>query len=220
MNNLLLVGSAFSIFWGTVFPIVSEAVVGQKIAVGIPFVNQVNAPIGLAFTLLMGICPLIAWRKANFENIAKNFLWPWIIAIVGMSVMVLIGGITKPYVLIAYTICVFVISSTLQDILKGVRVRKKLTGANLIVSLIRLLSKNRRRYGCYVIHMGIVMMIVGVTGSNVFNSEAVKTFKPGETAVVGSYTISYKGLERTSRDNMEVVYADLSVIHNNNDMIS
>ncbi|MCO5388801.1 MAG: hypothetical protein NHB14_26885 [Desulfosporosinus sp.] len=84
LNNLLLVGSAFSIFWGTVFPIVSEAVVGQKIAVGIPFFNQVNAPIALAFTLLMGICPLIAWRKANFENIAKNFLWPWIIAIIGM----------------------------------------------------------------------------------------------------------------------------------------
>ncbi|KGK89077.1 cytochrome C biogenesis protein [Desulfosporosinus sp. HMP52] len=218
LNNLLLVGSAFSIFWGTVFPIVSEAVVGQKIAVGIPFFNQVNAPIGLAFTLLMGICPLIAWRKANFENIAKNFLWPWIIAIIGMLVMVFIGGITKPYALIAYTICVFVISSTLQDILKGVRVRKKLTGENLIVSLIRLLSKNRRRYGGYVIHMGIVMMIVGITGSNVFNSEAVKTFKPGETAVVGDYTISFKGLQQTSRDNMEVIYADLRVIKNNYDM--
>lgn len=215
LNNLLLVGSAFSIFWGTVFPIVSEAIVGQKIAVGIPYFNQVNAPIGLAFTFLMGICPLIAWRKATFENISKNFLWPWIIAIVGLLAIVFVGGITKPYALTAYTICIFVISSTLQDILKGVWVRKKITGENLALSFIKLISKNRRRYGGYTIHLGIVMMIIGITGSNVFNSETIKTFKPGEIAVVEGYTIAFKGLQETTRDNMEIVYADLEVSKNN-----
>jgi len=215
LNNLLLVGSAFSIFWGTVFPIVSEAVVGQKIAVGIPYFNQVNAPIGLALVLLMGICPLIAWRKATLESISKSFMWPWIIAIVGLLTIVFMGGITKPYALVAYTICIYVIAATLQDIFKGVMVRKKLTGENLIISLIKLLSRNRRRYGGYIIHIGIVMMIIGITGSNVFNTEHVKTFKPGETAVVGGYTISFKGLQDKVRDNMEVVYADLNVIKNN-----
>lgn len=215
VNNLLLVGSAFSIFWGTVFPIVSEAVVGQKIAVGIPYFNQVNAPIGLALVLLMGICPLIAWKKATLESISKSFMWPWIIAIIGLLTIVFIGGITKPYALVAYTICIYVISATLQDILKGVRVRKKLTGENLIISLVRLLTRNRRRYGGYIVHMGIVMMIIGITGSNVFNSESIKTFKLGETAVVEGYTISFKGLQQTIRDNMEVVYADLTVFKNN-----
>ncbi len=215
LNNLLLVGSAFSIFWGTVFPIVSEAIVGQKIAVGIPYFNQVNAPIGLAFTFLMGICPLIAWRKATLENISKNFLWPWIIAIVGLLAIVFVGGITKPYALTAYTICIFVISSTLQDIIKGVWVRKKITGENLALSFIKLISRNRRRYGGYTIHLGIVMMIIGITGSNVFNSEAIKTLKPGEIAVVEGYTIAFKGLQETTRDNMEIVYADLEVSKNN-----
>ena len=215
LNNLLLVGSAFSIFWGTVFPIVSEAVVGQKIAVGIPYFNQVNAPLGLALTMLMGICPLIAWRKATLESISRSFMWPWIIAIIGLLTIFFIGEITKPYALVAYTICIYVISATLQDILKGVRVRKKLTGENHIVSLIKLLGKNRRRYGGYIIHMGIVMMIIGITGSNLFNTETVKTFKPGETAVVEGYTIVFKGLQEKTRDNMEVVYADLNVIKNN-----
>lgn len=207
LNNLLLVGSAFAVFWGTIFPVVSELFTGNKVTVGPPFFNAVNAPLGLAFVLLMGICPLIAWRRASLKNLIGNFTAPIIIALVAAGSLYALD-VTKIYALISYSICTFVVAATLQDIVKGIWVRKKLTGESLLVSTFRLLTRNRRRYGGYIIHMGIVMMIVGITGSNVYNIEYTKTVRPGESIEIAGYKMTYNGLQENKRNNTEIVYAN------------
>lgn len=207
LNNLLLVGCAFAVFWGTIFPVVSELFTGNKVTVGPPFFNAVNAPLGLAFVLLMGICPLIAWRRANLKNIISNFAIPVTVALLAAGGLYT-QAVTKPYALISYSICIFVAVSTFQDILKGILVRKKLTGENMVTSTIRLLTRNRRRYGGYIIHLGIVMMIVGITGSNVYNLELTQTVQPGQAIEMAGYQLTYNGLEETVRKNTQIVYAD------------
>ena len=121
-NNLLLVGAAFAVFWGTTFPMISEAVKGQKITVGAPFFNQVMIPIGLALLFLTGICPLIAWRKASWLNTKKNFITPLVITFIG-ALTIFVAGITQPLPLISLTICVFVASTIGMEIVRGVKSR-------------------------------------------------------------------------------------------------
>lgn len=210
LNNLLFVASAFSILWGTIFPIVSEGFTGRKITVGAPFFNAINAPIGLAFVLLMGICPLIAWRKASIKSTLQNFRVPFVV--LGLTVLTLIAmGIRKPYAVVAFSICAFVIVSTLQDILKGIRVRHKMTGEGWIISSYRLFTKNRRRYGGYVIHLGVVMMIIGIAGSNIYNQEFTKTLKAGEQVRVDNYLVTYQGLQQKPKGENMVISADLNI---------
>ncbi len=210
LNNLLLVASAFSVMWGTVFPIVSEAFTGNKVTVGAPFFNAINAPLGLGFVLLMGICPLIAWRRANVKNLLGNFVIPVATAVV-TAVALLLAGITKAYAVVSFAICAFVMASILQDVFKGVMVRRTMTGEDWLVSFGRLLVRNRRRYGGYVIHMGIVLMIVGITGSNVYNQEVNKTIKAGQTIDYAGYSLTFNGLKETIRGKNTVVYADMTV---------
>ncbi|MDA8212626.1 MAG: heme lyase CcmF/NrfE family subunit [Clostridia bacterium] len=213
LNNLLLVGSAFAVFWGTIFPIISEAVTGNKITVGPPFFNAINAPLGLAFMLLMGICPLIAWRKANLKNLLANFVIPLSTGLATIVVL-LILGISKPYAVAAYSIAVFVTTAILQDVVKGILVRWRITGEGLPVSTFRLLTRNRRRYGGYIVHLGLVMMIVGIAGSNIYNQEITKTIKPGQSFQVAGYNVTYIGMQQITKRNTTVVYADVNVSKN------
>ncbi len=210
LNNLLLVASAFSILWGTMFPVISEAVTGSKVTVGPPFFNAINAPIGLAFVLLMGICPLIAWRRTNLKNLISNFLVPMGAAL-AVTVALVFLGLTKTYALVTGAITSFVIAAIFQEVVKGVGVRRKMTGESLPVSTVRLLTRNRRRYGGYIIHLGIVMMIIGIAGSNIYNQEFTKTVRPGETFHTSGYSVTYNGLQQTPKANTMVVYADVEV---------
>lgn len=210
LNNLLLVAAAFSILWGTIFPIVSEGFTGNKVTVGPPFFNAINAPIGLAFVLLMGICPLIAWRKASPRSLLKNFIVPAAAAL-SFAVVLIMLGITKPYALMAFSISVFVASATIQDVVKGVLVRRSMTGEGVFLSFGRLLVRNRRRYGGYLIHLGIVMMIVGIAGSNTYNQEITKTLKAGQTVQVDKYNVAFRGLQQTVDGSNSITYADISV---------
>lgn len=213
LNNLLFVASAFSILWGTIFPIVSEGFTGKKITVGAPFFNAINAPIGLTFVLLMGICPLIAWRKASIKSIVQNFRVPLVgLGLTALTLIIL--GVRRPYAVLTFSICAFVILSTLQDILKGIRVRHKMTGEGWLLSSIRLLTKNRRRYGGYIIHLGVVMMIIGIAGSNVYNEEFTKTLKVGERVSVRNYLVTYDGLQQKPRGENMIISADLTILQN------
>lgn len=209
-NNLILVGIAFATFWGTIFPLISEAVTGNKITVSIPFFNSVNAPLGLAMTLLMGICPLIAWRKSGVKNLMENFLAPAGVA-VAFAVVAFALGLRKPYTLLAFTIACFSIAATLWDVIKGVATRKRITGENVLLAAGRLITRNRRRYGGYIIHLGLLMLIVGVIGSNGYETEVVKTLKFGETVKVEDYTLTYQNLAERKQEKNDVVYADLLV---------
>ncbi len=210
-NNLMLVGIAFAILWGTIFPIISEAIRGVKITVGPPFFNKVNTPIGLALLGLTGLCPLIAWRRTSAENLRRNFFLPLLIAIVG-GVVLYISGIRQLYPFLSFTICIFVITTIFLEFYRGTRARKEMTRGSLPGALWALLNRNKRRYGGYIVHLGIVLVFIGITGE-AFKRENQITANKGDSFKVKNYTLRYDSLSRYSTANKEVVAATLSVFN-------
>lgn len=214
-NNLILVGIAFATFWGTIFPVISETIRGVKITVGSPFYNQVNLPFGLLLLFLTGICPLIAWRKASLKNLRKNFLKPFIISVLGGVILLLLPStfylspLTFPFLLssftfhlpnmawISFTLSIFVITTIISEFYKGTMVRSEMTGENILKSLFMLMSRNKRRYGGYIIHIGVVLMFIGITGSY-FSTEVEKTLKIGESISIKDYRLTYDNIKETA----------------------
>jgi cytochrome c-type biogenesis protein CcmF len=173
----VLCGIAFSVLWGTLFPIVSEAVKGNKITVGPPFFNSVNVPLGLLLLALTGVGPLIAWRRASASNLRRQFTVPVLIGLaVGVALFAL--GMRDVYALVAYTLAGFVTGTILQEFWKGVGARVRMHDENPVAALFRLVARNRRRYGGYVVHMGIVVMFAAFAGL-AFKKEFDITLKPG-----------------------------------------
>jgi len=162
-NNLLFVGIAFSILWGVFLPIISEAIRGSKITVGPPFFNTVNIPLGLLLLGLTGVGPLIAWRKASLSNLRRQFLGP---VISGLSFVTLLFalGMRAPNALIAYALAAFVTGTIVQEFWKGIGARRSLHGEGFVMALINLVGRNRRRYGGYIVHAGIVMLFAAFAG--------------------------------------------------------
>jgi len=192
-NNLILVGAAFATFWGTMFPLISEAIKGEKVTVGPPFFNQVNIPIGLVLLLLIGICPLIAWKKASINNFKRNFLIPFIVSIIGGIALMPIGtGHLMAW--LSFTISIFVITTIVMEFYKGAIARRETTGEGFVKALITLIRKNKRRYGGYIIHIGVVLMYIGITGTS-YNMEKEATLKKGESMSIGDYKVVYKDIK-------------------------
>jgi cytochrome c-type biogenesis protein CcmF len=162
-NNLVFVGIAFSVLWGTLFPILSEWVRGSKITVGPPFFNTVNVPLGLLLLALTGIGPLIAWRKASTSNLRRQFAVP---AGAGLTVgvVLLALGMRDSYALVAYTLAGFVAATIAQEFQKGISARRSIHGEALPVATVRLIARNRRRYGGYIVHAGIVVLFAAFAG--------------------------------------------------------
>lgn len=179
-NNVLLVGMAFSVLWGTFFPIISEAVRGSKINVGPPFFNTVNVPLGLLLLFLTGIGPLIAWRRASHENLKRQFTTP-VVSGAAAILLLLAGGIREVSSLIAYGIATFVAATILQEFAKGVGARRRMYAENTARALLNLVGRNRRRYGGYIVHAGIVILIAAFAGIP-FKRETDVTLKPGGSA--------------------------------------
>jgi cytochrome c-type biogenesis protein CcmF len=176
-NNLILCGIAFSVLWGTLFPIISEAVRGSKITVGAPFFNAVNIPLGLGLLALTGIGPLIAWRRASVANLKRQFAAP---AFAGLVVAILLAalGMRDGYALISYALAGFVFGTIVQEFQKGIVARRRMHGESIPVAFARLIGRNRRRYGGYVVHFGMVIMFVGFAGQ-AFKREFDVTLKTG-----------------------------------------
>jgi cytochrome c-type biogenesis protein CcmF len=211
LNNLLLVGAAFAVFWGTVFPLISEAVRGIKVTVNAPFFNQVVGPILLALVLLMGICPLIGWRRASTENLIRNFGYPLAVALVSVPLFYYGMGIREGYVVVAFTACVFVSMTLLLEFYRGTRAKRKLTEKNYLVCLANLIWGNKPRYGGYIIHFGVVLMAIGVAGSQAYSLEKEISLDRGEEASIGNYRLVYEGLTSYPTKSKEVVNATVAV---------
>src|SRR5213595_1264829 len=158
-NNLLLIGIAFSVLWGTLFPILSEAIKGTKITVGPPFFNQVNVPLGLALLAMTGIGPLIAWRRASIPNLQRQFAVP---ATAGgfTALILLVAGVRDVGALMAVSIGGFVMGTVVQEFARWARARHRQYGEGYALALGRLIARNRRRYGGYIVHTGIVILFV------------------------------------------------------------
>jgi cytochrome c-type biogenesis protein CcmF len=210
LNNLILVGATFAIFLGTVFPMISEAVRGVKITVGAPFFNQVNAPIFFLLILLMGICPLIGWRRASTSNLVRNFLYP-LTAALALGIILFILGIRKPYVIFGLFISVFVLSTIAMEWFRGVRARHRTRRENYLRAFFSLVWGNRPRYGGYIVHVGIIIMAIGILGSTAYKSETEAGLTPGESITIENYTLKFEGISQYPTQKKMVTAATLSV---------
>ncbi|MFI5228681.1 MAG: heme lyase CcmF/NrfE family subunit [Gemmatimonadales bacterium] len=162
-NNLVLCGIGFAVLWGTVFPILSEWVRRTKITVGPPFFNAVNVPLGLLLLFLTGVGPLIAWRRASVSNLKRQFAGPAATGVV-VGLLLLAAGMRAGYALVAYALCGFVTGTIVQEFYKGVRARRMIHNESIVRAFVRLVGRNRRRYGGYIVHAGIVMLFAAFAG--------------------------------------------------------
>src|SRR5437867_792276 len=178
-NNLLLIGIAFSVVGGTLFPNLSDPVHGTNVTVGPPFFNQVNIPLGLALLGLTGIGPLIAWRRASLPNLRRQFAVPVTVGVF-TALVLLVGGMRDLYALMAIALGAFVAGTVVQEFARGTSTRHRQYGEPYLLALGRLIARNRRRYGGYVVHTGIVMLFVAFSGM-AFKTETEATLRPGES---------------------------------------
>src|SRR5271155_558919 len=199
-NNLILVASCFAVLWGTMFPVISEAVTGEKISVDAPFFNRINIPIGLALILLTGIGPLIAWRRSSLESLKRAFLIPTIAGVVLMAVLAGFGVYEHPYALVSFGLCMFVTATIVTEFWKGASAIRAKNGIGFIPAAIELTHRNTRRYGGYLVHMGIVFMFIGYTGA-AFNKDVTKEVAPGGTFQLGHYTLRIADMTKGENDN-------------------
>jgi len=209
-NNLVLVGIAFAVFWGTVFPVVSEWVRGVKITVGPPFFNRVNAPLGVALLLLAGIGPAIAWRRASPRNLWRAFATPVGAGLVA-AVALLLARVPLGYAHATFALGVFVLGTIAQEFWRGMRARQAMLHESAPRALSRLVGKNRRRYGGYIIHVGVVAVFVGVAASSAFRVEVQQTLAAGQEVAAGKFTLRYERITKQDDPHMSRLAAVVSV---------
>jgi cytochrome c-type biogenesis protein CcmF len=191
-NNLVLVGLCFVIFWGTYFPLISEAITGHGASVGPPWFDRYTVPLALILVLLSGIGPVIAWRRATLANARRNFIVPVAIALLALVALLGAGlGTGKPLAIAMFCCAAFVLGSVGQEYWRGVRARRAMAGEPVAVALMALVRRNRRRYGGYVVHIGMAVLFVGVAASSSFQHASELSLSPGQSTKVGGYTVRY-----------------------------
>jgi len=190
-NNLVLVAMAFVVFWGTFWPLIAEALTGTRRALGPPWFDRYTVPLALMLVLLSGIGPVIAWRKATVANARRNFVAPSAVALAVGAALVALGVGSRPAALAMFVFGTFVVASVGQEFWRGVRARRAMTGERPPAALRSLVSRNRRRYGGYIVHVGMALLFIGVAASTAFNDARDIRLSPGESAKVGDYTFEY-----------------------------
>lgn len=203
LNNLLLIGITFATLWGTLFPLISQAVKGQTLTVGPPFYNQVDGPIFLALIVAMGIGPLLAWRRTSPRSMWRNLGIPAFFAALCAAILPL-AGIRDIAANIAFAVCAFTAGAIFYELWRGVRVRHK-HGEAYPIALFMLVNRYRQRYGGYIVHLGFILLAVGVIGSNFFQSQKDAVLTPGQQMSIAGYNLVYFG-------NIDVKYPDVETI--------
>jgi len=192
LQNLVLVAMVFVIFWVTFFPLISEAITGTKVSVGPPAFRPFIVPLALVLVALAGIGPIIAWRRATASNLRRNFLFPVSVAVLVTVALLVIGGVdTRPFALAMFALGAFVLASVAQEIWRGVGARRATTDELAPLALARLIRRNRRRYGGYIVHAGIALLLIGVAASSSFQHSRNVTLAPGQSTSVDGYRIAY-----------------------------
>jgi cytochrome c-type biogenesis protein CcmF len=216
-NNLVLLVIAFAVLWGTLLPILTEAVLGVKYTVLAPWFNMVIIPLGLALLALTGIGPLIAWRRASLPNLQRQFAVPATTG--GLTLLVLlVGGMRDPYAILAIALGGFVAATIVQEFARGVRARHRQYGEAYPLALGRLIARNRRRYGGYIVHVGMVMLFVAFAGM-AFKTETQAALRPGESVSLRSpyghtYTFTHLGISQYDALNRQITAATVEVRRN------
>lgn len=218
LNNLVLLGIAFATFWGTIFPIISEAFRGVKITVGPPFYNQVNVPIGMVLLALIGIGPVIAWRKASWSNLKRNFTRPVLAGAIGAAVLFPFVPLTdrsEIFTYITFILCIFVTTSMFIEFMKGTGARMKAHDESPVRALTGLVWKNKDRYGGYIVHLGIVMLFAGIAGSQSYSTDIEKHLNIGDRFQLRGYDFTYEKLLVKEQSSVKTrVIAQLGIERN------
>jgi cytochrome c-type biogenesis protein CcmF len=214
LNNLLFIAAMFAVMWGTMFPLISEGFLGQKIAVGPPFFNRVNIPIGLALLALLGIGPVVAWRKATGRNLRRNFVTPALVGLVTAATLWLLG-VRHGYALATFSLAAFTMTTITREFWKGARARAAIEGEGLARAFLHMVQRNRRRYGGYTVHAGLVIGFVGMAGA-AYEVEEQATLLPGESTEIRSpyghtFTLTYQDLSWYAAPNMTKLIASVDV---------
>jgi cytochrome c-type biogenesis protein CcmF len=221
-NNMILLAACLTVLWGTLFPLLSEAVTGSKVTMGAPFYNRVNIPIGLFLLFLTGIGPLLAWRSTSLRSIRRNFILPSI-AMAVTAVALMVSGL-RPwndgddmqstfFSLIAFTLSAGVITAIVEEFLRGAGVVRTQTGKNILASTVLLVRRNTRRYGGYIIHFGIVVMFIGIAGG-AFNQSREMEMAMGSSLDIGPYHLVSAGKTDESLPEYDTHYSRLDVYRN------
>jgi cytochrome c-type biogenesis protein CcmF len=210
-NNLLLVALALTILWGVVYPLLSEAVTGEAASVSKPYYNFFLHSFGLPLLLLMGIGPLVAWRRASLRALGRTFLWPLAAALAAGIVLLALGAGSSRIGVIAYTFSVFVLASIALEFARGTSARKALGGGGWLDAFASLIARNRRRYGGYVVHAAVVLLAIGVTGSSVYETVREARLRPGESMTVAGDRLVFRGYETTLESNHRAIRARVDV---------
>ena len=208
-NNWILLFCAFFVLFATMFPTLSEAVTGQRITVGPPFFNAWMVPIGLILMLLTGTGPLLAWRKSTLANLKDQFLFPCLSGLVVGVAMVLLG-VKFWSAGLCFALCGFVLGTVGQEFWRGARVRQTATGTDVFTALVGLVGRNKRRYGGYIVHVGVVLMVLGFTGEAFKQAEQL-LLKPGQVVQAGDVTARLDALRVTDDGQKQMVTAHLTV---------
>jgi cytochrome c-type biogenesis protein CcmF len=214
-NNLLLVALSLTILWGVVYPLLSEAVTGEAASVSKPYYNFFLHSFGLPLLLLMGIGPLVAWRRASLRALGRTFLWPLAAAIgAGIALLALGAGSSRVGV-IAYTFSVFVLASIALEFVRGTAARRALGSGSWIGAFTSLVALNRRRYGGYVVHASVVLLAIGITGSSAYETVREARLRPGESMTVAGNRLLFRGFETRRAANHRAIRANVDVYRGN-----
>jgi cytochrome c-type biogenesis protein CcmF len=211
LNNVFLVAASFAVFFGTIFPLLYEAVWQEKVSVGGPYFNAINIPLFLGLLFLMGVGPLIAWRRASMESLRRNFLKPVLAGVVAAALLRVVG-VGNALVLLAAALVVFVAGTMVLDFWRAARARRR-TGDDWRAATFGLLLRQNRRYGGFVVHLGILVVALGVAGSQAWSLQTEATLAKGETVELGGYRVRFDGLEGSEESNHAKVTGTFSVTH-------
>jgi cytochrome c-type biogenesis protein CcmF len=225
MNNLVLVAMAFVVFWGTFWPLIAEALTGNRRALGPPWFDRYTVPLALVLVLLSGIGPVIAWRKATASNARRNFLLPTALALGLGVVLALSGAADRPLALAMFVVGAFVVASVGQEFWRGVVVRRAMTGESPPGALVSLVARNRRRYGGYLVHVGMAVLFIGVAASTAFNDARDVELTPGKSTKVGDHVFSYdrptSKISVTSNGRLEkITFGSVMTVRKDGELVS
>ncbi len=208
-NNVLFVAAAFTVLWGTMYPIIAEVFTGIRLSVGPPFFNTIFTPIGLAIIGLAGIGPLISWRrmsKGSFWRLVQVPLGAGIVTAAGLGLL----GISSAGALLSFALCAFTATAIIAEFTRGSSVYRRRDDIGTLGAINQTIRRNRRRYGGYIVHLGVLLIVIGFAG-NAFKTERRADMSPGETLEIGSYTLTYEGLTTQSTPEKDIYEAQIAV---------
>ena len=217
LNNLILLGGAFTVLLGTFFPILSEAVRGVKISLGPPYFNAIMTPIGLGLLFLIGAGPLLAWRRMSGGGLWRAIRVPFVLSMAAAAILILVG-VRHAYALVTLALALFVGVTIVAEFVRGIHARRKGGRESIPTALGRLVWRAPRRYGGYIIHAGVVLVFVGFAGA-AFTREYEETVSPGESFAAGGYELTFEGFDETAGPAVETILANVRVSRDGRDIV-